>query len=87
MDESARVDTSLGLVAVDTASLHTLLRGVHRQTLACPLTPAGLAGHGLQDQSGPILALLRGLPAAAVHATVVAVIAERRAAQARADGG
>jgi hypothetical protein len=69
----------LGLVQVTTLQLRTLLRGVHRETLPCPLTPAGLAGHGLQDVTGTLLALLRDLGRPAVHAVVVAVLAERMA--------
>lgn len=67
----------LGLVQVSTEQLRRLLRGVHRETLPCPLTPAGLAGHGLQDPSGLLLGHMRGLDRAGVHAVVVAVLAER----------
>jgi hypothetical protein len=69
----------LGLVKVTTEQLRTLLRGIHRETLPCPLTPSGLAGHGLQDASNTLLGLLRHLERPAVHAVVVAVLAERMA--------
>lgn len=76
------IDVSeFALTTVGAEQLRTLLRGVHRGTLECPLSPAGLAGHGLQDQSGPILGHLRGLDAAGVRAVVVAVLAERMAAE------
>lgn len=68
---------NLGLVNVSTEQLRTLLRGVHRGTLVCPLAPALLAGHGLQDVSNEILGHMRDLDRAAVHAVVVAVLAER----------
>jgi hypothetical protein len=70
----------LGLVQVSTEQLRTLLRGIHRETLDCPLTPAGLAGHGLQEATGAILGHMRALDRAGVRAVVVAVLAERMAA-------
>ena len=70
-------DSDLGLTRVDTKHLQTLLKGLHRGTLGCPLTPAALAGHGLQDPSEWILGHLRGLDGAGVRAVVVAVLAER----------
>ncbi len=73
-------DLDLGLVQVSTEQLRTLLRGLHRETLVCPLTPAGLAGHGLQDVTGVILGQVRGLELPGVRAVVVAVLAERMAA-------
>lgn len=69
----------LGLVQVTTEQLRMLLRGIHRETLLCPLTPAGLAGHGLQDATGTILGHMRDLDRASVRAVVVAVLAERMA--------
>ena len=69
----------LGLVTVSSDDLRKLLRLVFREQIECPLTPAGLAGAGLQDVSGPLLGHLRGLDAKAVHAVVVAAIAEREA--------
>lgn len=68
---------SLGLKSVSTADLRTLLRALHREQLTCPLTPVGLTSVGLQDAVGDMLAHMRGLDRAAVHAVVVAVIAER----------
>lgn len=69
----------LGLVTVSNDDLRKLLRLVFRKQLECPLTPAGLAAAGLQDVSGPLLAHLRGLDDEAVHAVVVAALAEREA--------
>lgn len=74
----------LGLVSVSTERLEILLKGVHRETMPCPLTPAGLAAHGLQDDTSALLGHLRGLDRAGVHAVVVAVLAERMAAAAQA---
>lgn len=68
----------LGLRGTDTSSLETLLRALHRNQLSCPLTPVGLACVGLQDDATDLLAHLRGLDRAGVHAVVVAVLAERR---------
>lgn len=69
----------LGLVTVSSDDLRKLLRMVFRKQLECPLTPAGLASVGLQDASGPLLGHLRGLDGKAVHAVVVAALAEREA--------
>jgi hypothetical protein len=69
----------LGLVTVSSDDLRKLLRMVFRKQLACPLTPVGLVAVGLQDSSGPLLAHLRGLDDKAVHAVVVAALAEREA--------
>jgi hypothetical protein len=69
----------LGLVNVSSDDLRKLLRAVFRKQVDCPLTPAGLAATGLQDASGPLLAHLRGLDGKAVHAVVVAALAEREA--------
>lgn len=69
----------LGLVTVSSDDLRKLLRLVFRKQLECPLTPAGLAAAGLQDASGPLLGHLRGLDDKAVHAVVVAALAEREA--------
>jgi hypothetical protein len=74
----------LGLVSVSTERLELLLKALHRETIVCPLTPAGLAGHGLQDDTSALLGHMRGLDRAGVHAVVVAVLAERMAADARA---
>lgn len=80
MPTSSNAALDLGLVQVSTEQLRTLLRGLHRETLTCPLTPAGLAGHGLQDATGVILGHMRELDRPAVRAIVVAVLAERMAA-------
>lgn len=76
---------TLGLTAVVDERLRALLTGLHRETLACPLTIVGLTCHGLQDCAGPLLGHLRGLDAAGVRAVVVAVLAERAYAQQAAD--
>jgi hypothetical protein len=69
----------LGLVTVSNDDLRKLLRMVFRGDVECPLTPAGLAAVGLQDASDLLLHHLRGLDGKAVHAVVVAVLAERTA--------
>lgn len=71
--------SNLGLVTVSSDDLRTLLRVVFHHGVECPLTPAGLAAVGLQSASHLLLGHLRGLEAAAVHAVVVAVLAERSA--------
>jgi hypothetical protein len=68
-----------GLVTVSSDDLRKLLRLVFRRQVECPLTPAGLAAAGLQDVSRPLLGHLRGLDYEAVHAVVVAALAEREA--------
>lgn len=68
---------TLGLTTTSTEDLRALLRAVFKEQIPCPLTPAGLAAIGLQDASGPLLAHLRGLDARAVHAVLVATLAER----------
>ncbi|MCA9711991.1 MAG: hypothetical protein KDK70_39510 [Myxococcales bacterium] len=72
---------ALGLTTVSSEHLRTLLRAVFKEQVECPLTPGGLAGLGLQDTSGPLLSHLRGLDARAVHAVLVATLAERAAVQ------
>jgi hypothetical protein len=71
---------ALGLTEVSTDDLRKLLRALHRGDVTCPLTPVGLTCIGLQDAVGDVLAHVRGLERAAVHAVVVAVIAERERA-------
>ncbi len=73
----------LGLATVPTDRLETLLRAVHRGTIDVPLSAAELTRHGLQDHAEPLLRHLRGLDRPAVHAVVVAVLAERRTAEER----
>lgn len=68
---------ALGLTTVSSDDLRTLLRAVFKQQVECPLGPAGLAAVGLQDTSAPLLAHLRDLDARAVHAVLVATLAER----------
>lgn len=65
------------LTTVTTKDLRTLLRAVFKKQLECPLSPSALAMVGLQDASPALLGQLRGLDAAAVHAVLVAVLAER----------
>lgn len=67
----------LGLTTVSSEDLRTLLRAVFKQQVDCPLSPGGLAALGLQDTSPPLLSHLRGLDARAVHAVLVAALAER----------
>lgn len=71
-----------GLVAVATADLEKLLRALVRGQLACPVTIHGLTCVGLQHAADRLDAI-KGLPETAVRAVVVAVIAERRAAERR----
>ncbi len=77
-----------GLTALRTDVLVAVLRAIHRGTLPCPLTAQDLARHGLQ-QAYDELSSLRGLDTKAVTAVLVAVIAERQAAErkAQAAGG
>jgi len=71
----------LGLTRVPTEQLRALLRHVHRAEIACPVTPGQLAPLGLQAHSEWLMGTLRGLDAAATRAILVAVIAERMAAE------
>ena len=73
---------ALGLTEVSTEDLRKLLRAMHHGHVTCPLTPVGLTCVGLQDAVGELLAHLRGLDRSAVHAVLVAVIAEREHASA-----
>lgn len=74
---------TLGLVDVSTDDLEKALRALHRGTLTCPLTPATIAGNGLQHATESLLGSLRGVEEAGVRATLVAVLAERRRAAGR----
>ena len=67
----------LGLRDVPTQQLRTLLRAVYRKETTVPITPASLAALGLQDWSESVLGTLRELDDRAVHAVLVAVLAER----------
>ncbi|MCX4239832.1 hypothetical protein [Paraliomyxa miuraensis] len=69
----------LGLVTCSTDALRKLLRAVYKREVDCPLTIAALAGMGLQDHAERLLGHLRGLPSDAVHAVLVAALAERTA--------
>lgn len=71
--------SDLGLVTVSTDELRKLLRAVFKEQVECPLTVAGLAAVGLQDCGDVLLSHLRGLERQAVHAVVVAALAERTA--------
>jgi hypothetical protein len=75
--------SDLGLVTVSSNDLRTLLRVVFHGQVECPLTPAGLAGVGLQSASHLLLGHLRGLDGKAVHVVVVAALAERSASDAQ----
>lgn len=67
----------VGLTQVPTEQLRTLLRAVYRKETTVPVTPASLAALGLQDWSEHVLGTLRELDHKAVHAVLVAVLAER----------
>lgn len=67
----------MGLKGVPTEQLRTLLRAVYRKETTVPVTPASLAALGLQDWSESVLGTLRELDEKAVHAVLVAVLAER----------
>lgn len=68
-----------------TESLKHLLRRVHSEALRTPLDVAELACVGLQAHTNDILDTLRGLDKAAIRAVVVATLAERSAAEERAE--
>lgn len=70
------------LTDIPTPDLEKLLRCVHRGDLPCPFDTPGLARVGLQHVAD-LLGHLRGLDQRAVTAVVVAVVAERRAAERR----
>jgi hypothetical protein len=67
----------VGLRHVDTEQLELLLRMLHKEELAFPLTPVELARIGLQEPSEVILGTLRGLDCGGVRAVLVSVLAER----------
>jgi len=72
-----------GLTPVSTEALKTLLKGLHKGTLAPPLTIEALTRHGLQYCAADLLAHLRTLDGHGMQAVLVAVIAERNAVAAR----
>jgi hypothetical protein len=74
------LDAGKGLTAVSTDALVTLLRGIYRGDLTCPVTVEGLTRIGLQYCAADLLGHLRTLDRAGTHAVIVAVVAERRAA-------
>lgn len=73
----------LGLVPVDDSALRTLLKALYRGDIAPPLTLPDLTRVGLQYCASELLHHLRNLDDAAIRAVLVAVLAERRAAQER----
>ncbi len=72
-----------GLAHVPTDKLTRILARVHDGTLECPITHPTLLRAGMPDLVDE-LGHLVGLDARAVQAVLVAVIAERRAAERRA---
>jgi hypothetical protein len=74
-----------GLAHVSTERLERLLRRVHDGSLECPVTHPTLLRAGLPDLVDEV-GHLAGLDARGVMAVVVAVLAERRATEARAKG-
>lgn len=74
-----------GLAHVSTERLERMLRRVHDGSLECPVTHPTLLRAGLPDLVDEV-AHLGGLDARAVMAVLVAVLAERKAAEARAKG-
>lgn len=73
----------LALSGVSTANLKKALQALHRGEFDVPVSPVGLARIGLQDASDPFLHTLRDVNAAGVRAVLVAVLAERIAAENR----
>jgi hypothetical protein len=68
------------LVPVESKALKVLLRSLYRGDLTAPLDLPSLTRVGLQYCSSELLHHLRGLDQNAIQAVVVAVLAERRAA-------
>jgi hypothetical protein len=68
-----------GLTEVPDLDLKRLLRLVFRQEIRFPLDLPELARCGLQHCAADLMAQLRGLPAPAVQAVLVNVMAERQA--------
>lgn len=69
------------LVALSNEHLRRLLALVHRGEVVCPMNIVELTRHGFQEQAGILLDLMRELDAAGVRAVLIAVLAERRAAE------
>lgn len=72
-----------GLTSVSTSDLRRLLSAVFKEDIQTPLTIAELTRFGLQHCSGPLLEHLRALDSRAIGAVLVAVLAERAAAEER----
>ena len=68
------------LTYAKTASLEVLLKALYRGDIETPLSVEALTRVGLQYAAEDLLPHLRGLDTAGVNATIVAVLAERRAA-------
>ncbi len=66
-----------GLTHLNDKQLERLLTAVHRDLVACPLTPDQLMTAGLSDVYDRV-GFLRGLDKPSVKAVLVAVLAERR---------
>jgi len=73
-----------GLTHLTDKQLERLLTAIHRDLVPCPLAPEQLMTVGLADVFDRV-SFLRGLDQAGVKAVLVAVIAERRRAAARAE--
>ena len=81
----ARGTLARGLSDVPTESLRHLLRRVHGGVIRTPLDVSELACVGLQAHTNDILDTLRGLDRDAIRAVVVTALAERAAADERAE--
>lgn len=75
------LEAGKGLTTVDTADLRKALKYVHTEEIRTPLTVEELARCGLQHVALELLDALRGLDRTAVRAVLVAVLAERLAAE------
>ncbi len=75
----------IALTRVSTEDLRRALRHLVRGDLRAPLGIHDLTRCGLQPVAADLLDALRGLDEAGVRAVLVAVLAERRAAEERAD--
>jgi hypothetical protein len=74
----------MALTGVTTDEIRTLLRSLHRREIEAPITPIALTRVGLQHRCEEFMQSLRGLDDAGVRAVLVAVAAERIAAEERA---
>ncbi|MEN9784739.1 MAG: hypothetical protein RLZZ299_3 [Pseudomonadota bacterium] len=70
-------DDTMGLTALSTPQLRTILRALHRAEIAAPLDIVALTRIGLQEPAEAVLRQLRGLDAAGTRAVLVCVLAER----------